>query len=78
MYANKEKAKHTHTEDRFYGAKRLKEIGTRFWSDHAARAYFLTMIGGITLAYYLLVEKQDRLRHQQGLVGPKERLTSLD
>lgn len=73
MYANKEKALRMHTEDRFYGAKRMRDLGTRFWSDHAARAYFLTMIGAVTLGYYLLVEKQDRLRQQQGLIGPKRK-----
>lgn len=73
MYANKENAWKGWTNDRFYGARRIREMGKRFWADKPTRTFIITMFVLITFGGYVLLERQKSERDTSGLVGRKRR-----
>ncbi|CCW63625.1 unnamed protein product [Phytomonas sp. EM1] len=73
LYANKENAWNTYTNDRFYGAKRLKEYWRRMMADRGVRYYFFTviiiMLGGSAKLWHI----QHMQTIEGGLLGPKKK-----
>ena len=73
MYANKEAAWEAHTDDRFHGAKRVKELFKRFAGDAGVRYFFiatvLMLVAGAS--YFYNAYEKGILEH--GLAGPKKK-----
>ncbi|CBH09542.1 hypothetical protein, conserved [Trypanosoma brucei gambiense DAL972] len=73
MYANKENAWKDYTDDRFYGAKRMKEYWVRMMYDRGARYYVLATLVAIMLAGSKLWSLQEKQKRLLGLIGPKKK-----
>ncbi|CCW70468.1 unnamed protein product [Phytomonas sp. Hart1] len=73
LYANKENAWDTYTNDRFYGAKRLKEYWKRMMADRGVRYYFFTVIIVMLGATAKLWHMQQMQTLEGGLLGPKKK-----
>ncbi|KAF8279786.1 putative NLI interacting factor-like phosphatase [Trypanosoma cruzi] len=73
MYANKENAWKDYTDDRFYGAKRLKEYWRRMLSDRGVRYYLFGTIIILAVAGSKLWRLQEQQKSTFGLIGPKKK-----
>lgn len=73
MYANKENAWQGYTDDRFYGAKRLREYWRRLMSDRGVKYYFCGMIIALIGASAYLYQLEAKQKHEHGLLGPKKK-----
>lgn len=73
LYANKEKAWESHTDDRFYGAKRMKDYWDRVMANQGTKYYLAGMVLLVAFAFAKLYQLQQNLMAEQGLIGPKKK-----
>ncbi|KEG08256.1 nuclear lim interactor-interacting factor [Trypanosoma grayi] len=73
MYANKENAWKDYTDDRFYGARRLKEYWQRMLKDRGMRYYLFGTIVVGAVAGSKLWQMQEKQKKALGLIGPKKK-----
>ncbi|RNF07349.1 nuclear lim interactor-interacting factor [Trypanosoma conorhini] len=73
MYANKENAWSGHTDDRFYGAKRLREYWRRMLKDRGVRYYLFGTVVVMAAAGAKLWRLQEQQKEALGLLGPKKK-----
>lgn len=73
MYANKENAWDGYTDDRYYGAKRMKEYWNRMLGDRGVRYYIFTVVVVMMAAGAKLWQMQNNQRAQNGLLGPRKK-----
>ncbi|KAH9588842.1 FCP1 homology domain [Trypanosoma melophagium] len=73
MYANKENAWDGYTDDRFYGAKRLKEYWKRMLKDRGVQYYLFGTIIIAAAGGSKLWQLQESQKRSVGLIGPKKK-----
>lgn len=74
LYANKDRALDGAVEDKYYGAKRARELWRKFYSDKAARFYFGAMLIALGFASIFFYKHYDTSLENEGLAGPKKRV----
>ena len=74
LYANKDVAMKGVIDDRYYGAKRGREVLRKWWSDRAARLYFSTMIFCCCFGLLFFTYQYDWVTEEMGLIGQKKRV----
>jgi hypothetical protein len=73
LYANKDVAMQGVTDDKYYGAKRFREVGRKWWANKAIRYYMIAMLVACFFSVYVWTRQYDAVIEDNGLVGKKKR-----
>ena len=74
LYANKDVAMRGVDDDKYYGAKRMREIFRKWWANKAARWYFSAMFAACFMSLVFFYRQYDFVLEDTGLVGKKKRV----